>query len=361
MKLPTQIKPIAPTLVREAPVERVRKIIKKTPPSFISLVEGMHNRELVDARAQLAQYEKAVTDYSARVREFTARSAEQKATNEALEASALENAPKLKEEAETLFRRLSKYAGVQSVSATESKIKVLTKLLFVPIRKEAGSKVEKRACIGAFQIDISPGNWNIAIDNKLFTASKDHWAVNRNVPCQGTYQKDIQFAFKKMDYYGVFDILYHFLHSTDDGSAYLRAHEWRDSHRNLPGRVASETFEAGDFVVNIAPQSDGKSLTGYVGKIISISGTSLSIEYKKSMGGHDGSGHGKDRHCWTSQDTEFIKITEEQYNAKEVYDLKDVPGRVDALPILDALPDGTTLEEANEVLKEAYKVKPTLV
>lgn len=261
--------------------------------------------------------------------------------------------------AREMHRSLSKHAGIASLCVKEMNgvtyIIIQTPLLFTPIRTKVGARKEKRACIGQYEVRIGVNKNHVQVFNKTF---KNHWAIRDGNPCKGSYQSDMDYAYTKGDWYALFDVIYHYLHSTDDGSAYERSHEWRD-RRQLSQLIpkAEKKYEFGEYAIITSTNTDGKNILGHVGRVLGHNSEELMcLEFRVPIGGHTGpQGKGRDLHCWNIGDFPSEKITEAQYLAQEVYTSSGVDISEETFTAIDALPDGSTQEDAAKLAQELYK------
>lgn len=172
---------------------------------------------------------------------------------------------------------------VQSVRSKENSIIVRTRLLFTPVRIEDGSREEVRRCIGSFDIvlkgDRSAYNYiRVYMHNVLFGSMYyDHWAIRAGQPCFGTYTDEINAATGRRDIYAILDTLYHFLMSTDDGSAWRRSHHWVSMRKEINTSAAS--YRNGDRVIARNPDGDSYiDIDGYGVVQVGTAGTVLRAE-----------------------------------------------------------------------------------
>lgn len=328
-------------------------------PAFIPMLERQMNSEFYETERKVAEWKAAEENYYREAGKYMQQRIRGETRLKDLKFRREAEKEKVEENAKELFERLARHAGVLSLKisgdSAQPCIDILTPLLFTDIRLEEGARKTKRACIGQFQIQIDPLRFNLRVYNKAFDC--EHWAIRSGVPCQGSYSKDLSHAFTRKDWYSMFDIIFHYLHSTDDGSAYTTSNAWRD-RRNLSSLLGrkSKEWAVGDHVIVTAVNADGKALLGYTGKVLYTSQRGLGVEFQKSMGGHKGdAGSGKNEHCWNVPKSSCEKITKEQHEAKEVYSSTGEDLQKNVLEKIDGLPDGSTIEEAKSIARDFYQ------
>lgn len=327
-------------------------------PAFIAIVDAQMNKGLHEAERRLKELLISENNYVSQAEEYKQARIREEVKLKDLKTKTEENKGKAEIEAKELFEKLQKHAGVLTLKAENDGnalyIAITTPLLFVDIREEEGSRKMNRACIGQFEVNLYPTYGSISARNKIFT---DHWAIRGGSLCQGSYAKDLDAAFKRSDSYALFDIIFHFLHSTDDGSAYEGSHKWRDK-RNC-SQLSSEKpedWKTGDYAIITSKNADGKALRGYTAKVREVGSRGMELEFRKDMGGHKGSmDTGKAGHCWRVGKNCCTKITKEQYKAEDVYKFKGIDASDAALEKIDQLPDGSTIKDAREIAKEFYE------
>lgn len=230
----------------------------------------------------------------------------------------------VKKDALRFVKMTRKHTLIESVTVTANTIQVTTRLLFANIRKEAGSDVKRRTCLGAYRICI-PLNPHDTVSIEALVFSNDHWSISRNIPCLGDWQIELHNYREKHDFYGVIDMFTRYLRaSDDDGSAYLRSHVWRKD------RVAKASLKKGDYVVVTHPDPT------FLGRVAIVTDVSSIILVTNKAGSH-----------WQWSPSNLRKISKEQYESGDTIAIpKDT-----RLAKVDRLPEGALAKDALKLLK----------
>lgn len=320
----------------------------KIKAAVVAVIETATNRELADALDRVNRYRAYDFDYRRTAKRYTERAREQRENarkaRERVEAlrkagSAVRGAARLS--ADVVLQQLAKHKGVASVHSMKGKLIVRTPLVFVPIRKEGGTKESERRCIGAFDVSFDPKAYRIRVHNRLF---QGHWATNNDQPCLGEYEHEVHRLFKKGDFYLLYDLMWQWMIGADkDAHAYMRSHEWRDRRRSI-GRVEARVeYNASDHVVCVDPEYDGREIGGYVAKIVVGGSAMVQIAFKKWDRDRG------DSPTWNVPTYAIHKITSAEYEAADIYAVKSKRAKI-ALAI-DTLPDGSKFGDAKKMVE----------
>lgn len=313
--------------------------------------------ELSRQKERSRDYGQQVENYMAEANRYKQHKKDADALIERLTQESEAKKGEVTEKAKALYRMFMRHSAVESFKMDRGAIKITTKLIFADIRLKDGSRDLQRACLGAFVFTI--GKRNFRIKNLLFDDSEyDHWGVSQGNPCLGEYRKDFDAARNRNDWYGLFDLMYHYMRSIEDSGAYKRAHYWRNERRLTKlAPDAAKPLEVGSYVICTEQDAEGKALIGLVGKVIWKAEDFMSIEFKENVGGHMGEGGtGKDEYCWNLHAHQVAAISQEMYEAKSKYDIADITIPVRSIfSAVDNLPDGSSLEDAKGIAAETYK------
>ena len=275
-------------------------------------------------------------------------------TQKMLEATRKQSArvsPKVKAILDTALNSLLRHKWIAGIRQDGYSLIVTTRLLFTDIRKEAGSREVGRVCIGAYELQLRYDATQSLIRNLLFT-SRYHWATTSGnsgyvTPCLGEWKAVL---LKAPDTYTLVDTFLHYLRDTNDASAYIKSHDWRD------GRVSQfNQLVVGGYVVTLKDYQDAP-IRGKVGILHKIRNGNGCVEFKEPfVGGHDLEGLlSKRGYGWNMPLAMLRPITCEEWESG-----KAKPQKIDeALAKIDALPDGSPLSEAIMILK-AYEIAYT--
>lgn len=267
-----------------------------------------------------------------------------------------------REAAETMAAQLVRHAGVHSMTVNGEGLVITTPLLFANIRLKEGSRRKKRACIGAFEIRFQQNSLP-RVTNLVFN---QHWAIRDQRFCLGEYEEDVLNALDKKDFYGAFDILFHLLHSAgEDAAAYTQSHQWRDDYRTgsdlgqhaLPERAVA--IQKGSYVVMAHDGYESvRGIKGYVGVVEKVvdNPPMAHVVFKEHVHGHIGCTTSFDGHCWYVPPSLLIPITKEEYEKANVYKIVSTTGMLD---MVDALPDGSTVDDLQKLFKSLEKTPLT--
>lgn len=341
------------TLIRKdaekAPVpEGLKEFFRKV--TFQSVVTKETEKKVYES--QIRDYENELS--SARINlEKTTKDLEKIAANkEAMEEKSNLNA-------EELYKKFSKNICFNSFDIGDY-LSIRTNLLFADIRKNAGSRLHKRACLGAYQIILPTPLVGMArdyvwVDNLTFRSSKAHWAISANRICWGGWASEIEAAMKKRDYYQMFEVIVSLIRAADDDAgAYLRSHEWRD-RRDISKltELTGDKIAPGDYVIFTGIEQDGLEILGHTAFVNSMNGNVMQCTIKEI---------GNPRQVnfqWQVLSEKAMKITEEMFNAQSKYKIKSYEANPTAKIIksIDEMPEGTPNSEAIKVAKEMASCK----
>lgn len=325
---------------------------KAVPDSIIKLIATQEEKALKGVRDALAYYRNEIRYRTREIENLKQNIIRQTANAESQEnlIKSLEKTIDHSEDlvkAQALYDSLMAYTWVESVEAADGYVKVITKLIFTDIRTEAGSKENKRTCLGSFEIQFNLSQHGWKIINRTFPGTYDTWSVDNHNPCLGEWQRDVVRLHDKKDWAALIDLFYHYIRAADtDGSAYMRSHAWRDS-RSI-GNV--EKLPVGTYVVIIADYND-VSLVGVMGKITNLDGNMARVDFKETVESLDGDGEFVEEYdsLWLSMNI-LIPITKAEYDKGEA--VKHVNALRGVFEKLDALKDGSTQTDAEKIIKK---------
>lgn len=273
--------------------------------------------------------------------------------------TALAALPDRTAEFEETAKRLSRFPYLERIEADHDGLTFYTRLLFVPIRKDREHPEETRTCIGSFRIRYEPGRSRLGIHNEVFKAGYQHWSVNDDgSPCMGDWSNDFTRAHERGDVHGLATLLYSYLTSTDDGSAFISSHNWRDGRPNLLRRrnfrVGSHVMVCSSFTTNYDPDDHAewwRVAEGTKGTVLeSPRGSSnVRIRFDVAVSFANGvEGDGEDGRIWRAPRSRLISLKAKEYKDPNITTPESmVTGKLEAL---DALPDGSTYDDARKVL-----------
>ncbi len=378
----------------------------EVPVGMLGALSSITLAPLLRVRDEIQRADNYVTDYTNDIarfeREIEGRKRNIEQVKEAKEQNIIEEkklakveplkTEEINEKAAHAVRALAKHVGVVNVTDYDKNgtIKVETPLLFTDIREESGSKKTVRACIGAFDvyINVRAGHQRIKVTNRIFTPldrGYGHWAIKNDAPCLGEWQNEITPALARGDYYGAFDLMYHYLREADnDSAAYHRSHTWRDTYRRAHTGTPI-AYDIGTYVIAVQEYDGNRSIIGRVGKIIGCETTgSVCVRFRMNVDGGNNSHSCDDGDCEFSDEDEdgencllregsgtntwyipasdayLIVIPIELYNRRKSYTL--APSKVrDAVKILDKMKDGTTYDDAMAKLNDGTDKTVTIL
>ncbi len=323
------------------------KKTKELPSKVLELFLKLETQELERARGEAASYENTIKSYETEVQNYKNHL---KTVQEKVELLSKKETHEVKK-TEDLMAKLRKHVCFDSVIAgrvsSSDYIEVTTKLLFSKIREAEGSKKEVRTCIGAYKIRMLPGNQGTVYATNITYISKGHWATSSNIVCLGDWRNDYGRAIESKDFYTAFEIITLLLtDGTRDAAAYMRSHAWRDKHRTPK---SEDAIKKGDYVMALIGHYDGLQILGHVGLHVGVeSGDSWRalIQFKK-VGGQT-------FYNWYVRTRDLFRITKELYDACDVYNVEEKPNTALDITLakMDALPNGSTQEDADEIIAE---------
>lgn len=249
---------------------------------------------------------------------------------------------KEKEKSLDIWSSLWRHSMVEKVNLRGAAVDITTKLLFQDIRKEAGSELKRRVCLGSFLITFSLDITRVYIRNLTFPSARDTWAISGYVPCMGEWQDDFMRAFREKDYMAVIDLCFHFIRAADtDGGAYMRSHEWAKENRTLVKK--DDEYDVGEYIVCTGKVDREYDTLMCVGKV-SSPGNALvrpRVDFKALSTGV------VNRYSLVVEPELCMKITKEQYDSCNV--MEKLPERKKAtvtnetlLKKVDKLENGST-------------------
>jgi len=252
-----------------------------------------------------------------------------------------------------LLAKVAKLKYIESVTGSDGRLVVETRLIFTDIRTYAGERETARRCIGAFEITVDFTEQSVKIKNKMFVVSGSysglsHWAIKNAEPCRGDHQDAFQNALQERDLYVLLEVIYHFLLSTDDGGAYCRSHDWiklRNDNYTSPLRKGNYVYITRGY------EGYEPSEHGSYGLIHRSNGSIAAVELKDTFNlGHDLNGllPSDSTRGYMLPKQGMYKISKAQYDAENV-ELAQVRQN-NVLDTLDALPFGSTLSEGNKII-----------
>lgn len=283
-----------------------------------------------------------------------------------------------KRNVEAQWKNLQRHAGIESVKVRGSRVIITTKLLFTDIREEAGSRVLHRTCLGAYRItwDMEPNSANVAVQNLVADNGGGmyaHWGVagQGRSPCWGDYASEMILAVRGQDVYRFAEMMVGYFKSTEDGGAYTRSHQWRQRRIPVLGRRTSDQnggtiFRVGETVAYVHPDRyEGVELAGRVGVLLNNGrrGDYVHVKFRAQIVGQEQYASHRDcpqrGHCWNVPTENLVHISQPLFEAGEVWDgwttAQTEASREQAFfQKLDALPDGSTLSDAERLHSELY-------
>lgn len=257
------------------------------------------------------------------------------------------------DKARTTIANIKKLKWVQSVrlKANGSAIVVHTRAMFVDVRNGDGERETTRRCIGAFDIIIKlPKNsWekiSVTIRNTVFSGVFSHWAIKRGTPCLGSYQEEYTRLTQENDIYGLLDMFFHYLHSTDDGSAWRRSHTWVQNDRI----IATNGIRVGDRVSLNEGTHNGE---GYYiesdseGIVTRSTFETVTVSFEDTREDEDG-----------ETITDDFEATVPRLMVRKIDDGINVNDITATLARLDALPNYASLEDCMAIIKKRVIATP---
>jgi hypothetical protein len=236
------------------------------------------------------------------------------------------------ERANAIADAFSRHAFIERVTFENGLMTVWTRLLFSDVRLSDGIRSTKRRCIGAFKIRSSIGAYGgIEVTNLLYPKIRyAHWAVKEGTPCLGEYSDNINQLRHDRDFYAYADTMIHYLRFSGDSAAWMRSHDWITKRLGGLPQLATGRAKAGSSLVML--RDDGVALKGTLHRVVRTYEGYPTIE---TLG-----------HEITLEHGSYVLIKHSIF--KNVDSLSDIERRY--LAPLDALPDGSTLAEALELL-----------
>lgn len=323
------------------------------PDSIIKLIAEQGEAELSSAKSNAEYYRNEIGGINRAIEDYKRRNVQnahglkemvdliEKLSKSIDHSNDLENAQKL-------YDSLIAYKWVENVTAEGAYIVVKTKLIFGDIRKEAGSDVHERACLGAFELKFSTTGRAYQIKNLTFAGVQDTWSVREQIPCLGDWGYDFNKRNDKKDYAGLIDIMYHYIRAADtDGSSYEPSHQWRNK-RTIAG--IESNLREGTRVV-IMTNYDDSNCEGAVGTVIRVQMGGVSnylVEFQ-----HEQEWDGEEHDSWWFPVYCLAPITQAQYDRGEA--VVDQSDHNPTIKKIDALPDGATQADVEKIIKAAKK------
>lgn len=298
-----------------------------------------------DKRHNINSYHRDIYQLKEREREEKRRLIQSKAALAGIDSSEAET------KAKANIDNAKKLRYVESIDIGGDNIVVQTRLIFTDIRKESGSRESQRRCLGAFKLTLNFADNGVSIENILFTRPQghDHWAIRNASPCQGEHRDRFNEAFRAGDLFMLLETCFHFLRSTDDGGAYESSDSWL-YNRDESFRRGTPNVRKGSYVF-VHEDYDQFSATEHCNyaQIMRCDRGNIYLEFKESFEfGHTLRGLAKEGRGYRVPATAIRKITAKEYQ-DESLDLETVR-KGNPLEAIDALPDGSSLSDANNLL-----------
>lgn len=275
---------------------------------------------------------------------------------------------KAKEQKDTVkkqFDKLVEHVGIETIKY-DGQLDIKTKLLFANVPEdeeqaganEDGEEIDAtRICLGAFRVRINPTMNHVAIDNELF---EGHWGFGfgRNV-CLGEYQADFTERCTRGDWYGAFDLIYHYIQSYEDRGAYIHPWSWRESYHNLNNHRIGDGIKPGDRVLYVGSSYDGNNLYGFQGKILKENGPDIwVIEFLHPL--PPNRQNGNNDWCVPKGGGYIIKMLDGEFEGVPILENSQMSliltrsrtnnPRAEAMEKIDSLPNLSSLEDAMKII-----------
>lgn len=363
--------------------EKVRPTVKANFDEFFKGYVASVNRRVEEAEQAAEAMEKDISFYAERLEEWEINIKNDEDTKKRLqeERKQLRDVAKElkkngeeqltadRENVEGQFGRLMQHVGIETINY-DGELHIQTKLLFANVSEdeddatayEDGEDIKaSRICLGAFDVRINPTKNLVKIENKLFDG---HWGFGfgRNV-CLGEYEADFNERCTKGDWYGAYDLIYHYIQSYEDRGAYIHPWRWRTEYHNLTNYPIGDGIKIGDRVIWIGGTYEGNRLNGYIGKVVAENGPNLwVVEFfeplppEKQNGRNDWVVPKGNRYVIKMPDGVYpeAKILSENDISTVIHMLRTIDRRDEALQKIDALPNLASLEEAMKIIN-SYK------
>lgn len=342
-------------------VRKDKEEMGEAPEILIAFARDKALAPLENTKANITNLETSIKTYEEAVKEYNAKLKTEDLKLEVLEANKDTAIEKETAKAKEMYGKFSKNICFNSlVSCDNGYLIVETNLLFANIRKDGGLRLSKRACLGAFKVALPlEKNMNrdyVWVENLTFKGSsgRAHWAVASSRICWGGWRTEIDDALRKGDYYQMFEVIMALIRaSDDDAAAYISSHMWRDD-RDISNIYTSkgEKIVAGDYILFVSKEHDNLEIKGHVAQVVLVRDTLMMKTIIKRIAGAE-------NFEWNVPTNKAMKIPKEMYDAQEYYYISDqvITPVAKIIHMLDELPEGTSNDEAINLIKSEYEGK----
>lgn len=338
-------------------VKQITTFLSRSITNKVKQAQSLADMDASTAANYLAQsvdLERKAGEYKDAAKAYEQKVVKDLAEVEKVKESVKKELEDAKEKAELAYKRLKKHKGIADVIVTPKYVEIITPLIWVNIRKAAGSRESVRTCIGAYKFTLifSTGG-EVRVENLVF---ERHWAVSEVNPCFGEYQDEIRRMMQKNQLYELWDMLYQWLIGADrDAAAYMLSHDWKRNYRKIRG--ISPIFQVGQWVV-YTDDSDGRPLKGCVGMVTLIDpnrtlsrggGTIPEISYRVTLKQVPGN----ESRDWYSSGNVLKAISQKKFKEADRYKVV-VQGSI--AQKLDRMQSGT-LEDYQKLLNDKERIQ----
>ncbi len=318
----------------------------KLPKDIVSFFYKLENKKLIESESLLKNHQNNLKHTQEQAKYY--ENEVEKCTK--LVADLRKKETKENDRSSDLLHKLRKHIAFDSIKSGVQGgydyIDITTKLLFSNIREKEGSRNENRACLGAYKIRITPRNPGAAHAKNLTFQGRDHWATSATGVCLGDWIDDYYNSVTREDFYTSFEAVIHLLTDASlDAAAYMRSHEWRDRREFEP----INDFKKGDKVIFVDEKYDNLVLLGHVGMVHSrhTESSRYDVIFREAGGASE--------YAWTTRGRSLVSISDDTYNAQKIYEIPDKKTdliRAEFMGEIDRLPNGSTNEDATEIVKK---------
>lgn len=337
----------------------------KTPQGLIDAIDRNKHKEYYEKRQLVEYYKRDIQQYQSYIEGNEQAIAEYKSSIksrlETIKPVAKEEArlakardiSKVEASATDIWKAILSHKGIESVEVIGTCFKITTRLLFANIRVKPGTPATKRACVGAFEIELPITGAGLNIKNLTFPGKYGMWSIKSGSPCLGEWASEITRFRERGDYFGLIDMFFHYLRAADsDGSAFMASHRWRDEYRDLSHYFRKGNYRTGESVMALNDIDGTFSTKGKVGRLTAVTNERIVVHFRDSIKRvHDTS---SSTYELVTRSNFIVPITDAAYEATgEDKSIATMIKRI--LRTLDSLKEGTQKNAEATIIKQIKK------